>query len=86
MIEFNNSDGELILTCEWCGAEVDDLYNMDGDQVCEACVFKSYEEKAVEYMEVNKIDAAEAYAEADEQNRIEAEEDLAESWRDREDE
>ena len=83
MIEFYSNEGELILTCEWCGAEVEDLYNMDGDQVCEACVFKSYEEKAVEFMEVNKIDAAEAYAEADEQNRIEAEEALAESWQDR---
>lgn len=82
MIEFYSNEGELILTCEWCGAEVEDLFNMDGDQVCADCVFKHYEEKAQEYMDANKIDAAEAYAEMDEQNRIEAEEALAESWRD----
>lgn len=82
MIEFNHKEEELILTCDYCGAEVENLYNLEGDQVCSQCVFEHYEEKAQEFMDCNEVDADAVYQEMDEQNRTEAEEDLAESWRD----
>lgn len=82
MIEFNGIQEELILTCDWCGAEVEELYELEGDQVCEQCCFARFEEKATEHMETNKVDAETIYQDEDEQAEIEADEWLAESWRD----
>lgn len=29
-----------VLTCDYCGDDVDELYNLNGDEVCEICLLK----------------------------------------------